>query len=57
MDANGIIKGLAKNERIKAVSGYDYLAGDCVMVGMDDKNNSIPLHPFDAVRFGSILKK
>ncbi len=49
VDANGIPKGLDENERIQSISGYDYIAGDCVLVGMDKSYNYLPLDPYDAV--------
>ncbi len=49
VDSNGMFKGLEENERIQMISGYDYIAGDCVVCAMDDRYNYIPLHPADAV--------
>ncbi len=49
VDANGIPKGLEENERIQQISGYYYIAGDCVICGMDGRYNYIPLDPCDAV--------
>ncbi len=49
VDGDGMPKGLAENARIQSISGYDYIAGDCVLVGVDDKYNYLPLHPYDAV--------
>ncbi len=56
VDANGMMKGLDENERIQNLSGYDYIAGDCVIVGMDDSYNYLPLTPYDAVRIREYFK-
>ncbi len=50
VDKNGMPKGLEENDRIQSLSGYDYIAGDCVLVGIDKKYAYLPLHPQDAVR-------
>ncbi len=49
VDKNGIPKGLEENERMEMLSGYDMIAGDCVLVGVDDRYNYLPLNPQDAV--------
>ncbi len=49
VDKNGISKGLEENVRIQEISGYDYIAGDCVLVEIDGKYNYLPLNPKDAV--------
>ncbi len=49
VNRNGIPEGLDENDRIQSLSGYDYIAGDCVLVRIDDKYNYLPLNPQDAV--------
>ncbi len=49
VDSAGMPKGLMENDRIQSISGYDYIAGDCVLVRIDDKYNYLPLNPYDAV--------
>ncbi len=49
VDESGIPKGLSENERIQMLSGYDYIAGDCLLVGIDDQYNYLPLSPADAL--------
>ncbi len=56
VDRNGIPKGLEENERIQSISGYDYIAGDCVLVGIDGKYNYRPLNPGDAVKVWEYFK-
>ncbi len=57
VDANGISKNLEENERIQSISGYDYIAGGCVLVGTDDDFNYKPLNPQDAVTICNYFNK
>ncbi len=57
VDSNGMPKGLDENEKIQMLSGYDYIAGDCVLVGMDNKYNYLPLSPADAITVWEYFNK
>ncbi len=56
VNSNGMPERLDENERIQAISGYDYIAGDCVLLGIDDKYNYLPLNARDAVTVWEYFK-